>query len=101
LAKNERARELGEALLGECRAERSGGDVGGARNCALLASCLLGKKSVFPRRPCNAPTRIPDTAIQTSLLLDRGRKLAIVDTMTSFAVHSVVAREKKQRITNA
>ena len=71
----------------------SSGDVGGARNCALLASCLLGKESVFPRRPCAAPTRIPDTAIQTSQLLDRGSMLAIGDTVTAYAVHRVVATE--------
>ena len=72
---------------------RSGGDVGGAWSCALLVICLLGKESVFPRRPCAAPTRIPGTVIQTSLLLDRGSMLAIVDTVTTFAMHRVVATE--------
>jgi len=71
----------------------SSGDVGRAWSCTLLASCLLGKESIFPRRPCATPTRIPGTAIQASQLLDRGCMLAISDTMTAYAEHKVVASE--------
>ena len=71
----------------------SSGDVGGAWSCTLLASCLLGKESVFPRRPCAVPTRIPGTAIQASQLLDRGSMLAIGNTVTAYAEHKVVATE--------
>ena len=78
-------------------------DVGGARNCALLASCLFGRESVFPRRSCAAPTRIPPTAIQTHLLLDQGNMITIVDTVTAYAVHRVVETETAahdQRVQN-
>ena len=64
-------------------------DAGGAQICALLASKLLGKESVFPTSPCTAPTRTPNTAIQTSLLFDGGS----IDTVTAFAVHGVVVTE--------
>jgi len=69
------------------------GDASRARYCALLASCLLGKESIFPRRPCATPTCISGTAIQTSQLLDRGSMLAIGDTVTFYAEHKVVVTE--------
>jgi len=69
----------------------SSGDVGGARSCALLVSNLLGKESVFPRRPSTDPTRTSNT--ENSLFFDGGSMLAIGDTVTTFAVHGVVATE--------
>jgi len=74
------------------------GDVGGAWNCVLMVSFWVRKESVFPRRPCAAPTRITDTAIQTSLLLDRGSVFAIVDTVTAYAEQRVVATETEAHI---
>ena len=71
----------------------SSGDVSRARYCTLLASCLLGKEGLFPRRPCATVTRIPNTAIQTRQLLNRGWMLAIADTVAAFAEHEVVATE--------